>query len=266
MSSIPWRSSVAGRDPRDRGEQHADRAADRAPTACAWTPTSGAQLSALVALRSFSTVLEPRSRRLPQRLRLLQCDLATRPPCRPARAPQRRPSFAHSSSRRSACAAGLQPSGQPDLAERGQAPRVTGAPLRGRRDRERDGKVRAGLVDAHAAGDVDEDVGLAERRCRRAARARRRSSRAASGRRRCRRGAASRGRSARRAPAPRAGSAASPRARRRRRRRPRPRRVRPKSSDGSGTPTRPAPVISKTPSSFVEPKRFFVARRTRCAW
>ena len=33
--------------------------------------------------------------------------------------------------------------------------------------------------------------------------------------------------------------------------------VRPKTSDGSGTPTRPAPVISKTPSSFVEPKRFF---------
>ena len=33
--------------------------------------------------------------------------------------------------------------------------------------------------------------------------------------------------------------------------------VRPKTSDGSGTPTRPAPVISKTPSSFVEPNRFF---------
>ena len=42
--------------------------------------------------------------------------------------------------------------------------------------------------------------------------------------------------------------------------------VRPKSSDGSGTPTRPAPVISNTASSFVEPKRFFDARRMRCSW
>ena len=29
---------------------------------------------------------------------------------------------------------------------------------------------------------------------------------------------------------------------------------------------RPAPVISNTPSSFVEPNRFFTARRMRCAW
>ena len=35
---------------------------------------------------------------------------------------------------------------------------------------------------------------------------------------------------------------------------------------GSGTPTRPVPVISKTASSFVEPKRFLAARRTRCSW
>jgi hypothetical protein len=41
--------------------------------------------------------------------------------------------------------------------------------------------------------------------------------------------------------------------------------VRPKSSDGSGTPTNPDPVISKTPSSFVDPKRFFTALRIRCA-
>ena len=41
---------------------------------------------------------------------------------------------------------------------------------------------------------------------------------------------------------------------------------RPNSSDGSGTPTSPAPVISNTPISFVEPKRFFVARSTRWAW
>ena len=37
-------------------------------------------------------------------------------------------------------------------------------------------------------------------------------------------------------------------------------------ADGSGTPLRPVPVISKTPSSFVEPKRFFTARRMRWAW
>ena len=40
---------------------------------------------------------------------------------------------------------------------------------------------------------------------------------------------------------------------------------RPKSSDGSGTPVSPAAVISKIPISFVEPKRFFAARRTRCS-
>ena len=37
-------------------------------------------------------------------------------------------------------------------------------------------------------------------------------------------------------------------------------------SDGSGTPTSPVPVISKMPSSFVDPNRFFTARRMRCAW
>ena len=37
-------------------------------------------------------------------------------------------------------------------------------------------------------------------------------------------------------------------------------------ADGSGTPTSPVPVISKTPSSFVEPKRFLTARRMRCSW
>ena len=100
---------------------------------------------------------------------------------------------------------------------------------------------------------------------RRGARARRRSSRAASGRRRSRRGAASRGRSARRAPGSRAGSAASPRARRRRRRPPRRRPCGRTPRTGRARRRGPAPVISKTPSSFVEPKRFFAARSTRCA-
>ncbi len=36
-----------------------------------------------------------------------------------------------------------------------------------------------------------------------------------------------------------------------------------KSRDGSATPTRPEPVISKMPSSSVEPKRFLAARRVR---
>ena len=159
-----------------------------------------------------------------------------------------------------------QPAGEPDLAERGQSARAPARPARAEAIASAIAEVGAGLVDADAAGDVDEDVRLAEREPGVARRARRRSSPAASGRRRCRPGAASPDRSARRAPGSRAGSAAFPRARRRRRRRSRPRRVRPKSSDGSGTPTRPAPVISKTPSSFVEPKRFFAARRTRCAW
>ncbi len=70
---------------------------------------------------------------------------------------------------------------------------------------------------------------------------------------------------ARRAPGSRAGAAASPRARTRRQRRPLPggssRRAPTDPARPRGRPT----VISKTPSSFVEPKRFFVARSTRCS-
>jgi len=36
-----------------------------------------------------------------------------------------------------------------------------------------------------------------------------------------------------------------------------------KKPEGFGTSTSPLPAISKTPISFVEPKRFFTARRTR---
>ena len=102
-----------------------------------------------------------------------------------------------------------------------RGPRATGTPLRRRGDRERDPQVGAGLVDAHAARDVDEDVGAAERQARRGARAPRRSSRGASDRRPCRRAGASRGRWARRATGSRAAAAAFPRARTRRRRPPR---------------------------------------------
>ena len=41
--------------------------------------------------------------------------------------------------------------------------------------------------------------------------------------------------------------------------------ARPKTSEGSETPMRPSEVISKTPISLVEPKRFFTARRMRWA-
>ena len=105
---------------------------------------------------------------------------------------------------------------EPDLAE-GREPLAHGRAARRRGDRERHCEVGTRFLDAHAAGDVDEDVRARERDARRVARARRRSSRGAWDRRRCRHGAASRDRSARRAPAPRAGAGACPRARSRRR-------------------------------------------------
>ena len=177
----------------------------------------------------------------------------------------RSPSFAHSSSRRSACAAGRRRPVRP-ISPNAAVARAHGHAPRGRGDRERDREVGARLVDAHAAGDVDEDVGRAERDAARDARARRRSSRAACGstpvptRRGIARsvGATSAWISSRIGRVPSSAQAtAAPTS---------PATLRPKSSDGSGTPTRPAPVISKTPSSFVEPKRFFAARRMRCAW
>ncbi len=134
------------------------------------------------------------------------------------------PSLAHSSRRRSACAAGRSRPVSP-ISPKAAIPSRTRRTLRGGDDRERDGEVGAGLVDADAAGDVDEDVRLAEGDCRHGARGPRRSSPAASGRRRSRPGAASPGRSAPRAPGSRAGAAACPRARTRRPRRPRPSRA-----------------------------------------
>ena len=91
-----------------------------------------------------------------------------------------------------------------------------------------------------------------------------RSWRGAWGRHRCRLSAAWPDRSATRAPAPPGGAVASPLdgaddrgarlllvgA--------------PEQLRGSSTASRPAEVISNTPSSFVEPKRFLTARRTRC--
>ena len=145
-------------------------------------------------------------------------------------------------------------------------PSLDGHALRGGGDRERDREVGAGLVDADAAGDVDEDVGLAERDAARGGEstatiiASRFGSTPVATRRGIARsvGATSAWISSRIGRVPSSAQAtAAPIS---------PSTVRPKSSDGSGTPTSPAPVISKTPSSFVEPKRFFAARRTRCAW
>ena len=189
----------------------------------------------------------------------------SRPPSRPARAPTSSPSLRHSSTAAGACVAGRSRPVRP-ISPNAASPSRTGDAARGRGDRERDPEVGAGLVDPDAAGDVDEHVGAAERQRRRAGRARRRSSRGASGRRRWRRGAASRGRSARRAPGSRAAAAASPRARRPRRRRPRPARCGRRAPRGRGRRRGRSPVISKTPSSFVEPKRFLTARRMRWAW
>ena len=57
---------------------------------------------------------------------------------------------------------GAQAAGEPDLAERGE-PVAHGRVARRGGDRERDREVGARLVDPQPAGDVDEDVGRAER-------------------------------------------------------------------------------------------------------
>ena len=175
------------------------------------------------------------------------------------------PSFAHSSSRRSGLRRRTQTSRQPDLAEHGQTftCRYT---LRGGGDRQRDGEVGARLVDPNAAGDVDEDVRAAERDA----------------------GVPPRHGDDHREPLRVDAGRDAARHRQIGRRderldleqdRPRPlERARDGRADlaawpcGRTAPTDrerrrgPAPVISKTPSSFVEPKRFLTARRTRCAW
>ena len=180
---------------------------------------------------------------------------------RPGTTASMRPSFAHSARRRSAWPTGRRRPVRP-ISPKHATPARTGRAARGRGDRERDAEVGARLVDPHAAGDVDEDVGLAERDARVAPEHGDDHREPLRDRRRCRRGAASRGRSATtsawissrsgRVPSsaqattepgsPVVGRAEQLATGRRRRR---------------GPPT----VISKTPSSFVEPKRFLTARR-----
>ena len=159
---------------------------------------------------------------------------------------------------------GAQAPGKPDLAEGRRARLDRRAPRRGC-DRERNREVGARLVDADTAGDVDEDVGCTESDACVAQRtatiiASRFGSTPVATRRGIARslGATSAWISSRIGRVPSSAQAtAAPTS---------PSAPRPNSSEGSGTPTSPVPVISKTPSSFVEPKRFFVARRTRCAW
>ena len=135
----------------------------------------------------------------------------------------------------------------------------------GRGDRERDPEVGPGLVDADAARDVDEDVRVAERQT----------------------GVAGEHRDDHREALGVDAGADAPRHREVGRRdegldldqeRPRPlERARHRGADLAGLGLRRrsrrarrrrrarSPVISKTASSFVEPKRFFVARSMRCA-
>ena len=145
-------------------------------------------------------------------------------------------------------------------------PSRTGAPRAAEAIASAIGEVGAGLVDPHAAGDVDEDVGAAEREAGVPASDgddHREPLRVDAGRDAARHGEVGRRderldleqdrpRSLERA---RDGGADLARLACGRR-----------APTGSGTPTSPAPVISKTPSSFVEPKRFLAARRMRCAW
>ena len=126
---------------------------------------------------------------------------AASPPARPTAT---MPSFAHSSRRRSRLGGRPQTPREAELPERGDT-LAERCRARGGRDRECNGEIGARLVDAHAAGDVDEHVGRPERDPPRGDRGRQRSSRAASGRHRFRRGGASRDRFERRAPGPRAG-------------------------------------------------------------
>ena len=163
---------------------------------------------------------------------------------------------------------GAQLAGQPDLAEAGERRGRSASErhaARGAGDRQRDREVGAGLVDAHAADDVDEHVGACRAATPRVAGEHREHEREpvavdAVGT----RGAAARARagatsactstSSGREPSIAASTTRAGRARRladearARRRAPRP-----------GRSSR----ISKTPTSLVEPKRFFSARSVR---
>src|SRR5918995_6438069 len=125
--------------------------------------------------------VKPRSTALPSRLSLLLFAVATN--AHPDRSPEclrlLEPKFAMARSavrrddgREPELRALLEPplrlrrgaeaARQPDLAECRRGLPDADA-LRGGRDRDRDGEIGAGLVDAHTAGDIDEHVGGSER-------------------------------------------------------------------------------------------------------
>ncbi len=133
--------------------------------------------------------------------------------------------------------------GQPHLAEAGERPAVGVAewlPALSRCDRKGDREIGPRLVDADPAGDVDEDVGVAEPRRRRAGREPRGSSPAGCDRSRLPPAAAARPRSGRPAPGPRRARAACPPSHRGRRSPAAAVASPTKRADGSSTSTRPA--------------------------
>ena len=135
-----------------------------------------------------------------------------------------------------------------------------------RREGDRERQVEAGLVDRQAAGEVDVDVVAARGRSPPVARGRRPGATPGWRRRRSSSAAACRRGPARRAPGPRRAAAATPRASARRRC-PAPARRARRGTPGPDRRPREGRLspISNTPTSSVEPNRFFVARRRRTA-
>src|SRR5579859_3607456 len=158
MSSTAWRSSVPGAIV----SIACSRAGSRRGSSSDGVRVYPGSPPTLVSFVSFGSIaIEPRLDRLTQRLGLRNCNLAT------GGRSGRRDDAAQAELRALLEAAvrlrrRAQPPGEAELPERGDAA-LHGHALGRRRDRERDRKVRSRLVDAYAAGDVDEHVGLAER-------------------------------------------------------------------------------------------------------
>ena len=174
-----------------------------------------------------------------------------------------KPSFAHSASRRSAWLAGRRRPVSP-ISPKHASPSRTCIPRAAEAIASAMPRSAARLVDPHAPGDVDEDVGLPERDARvppENGADHGQALRVDSGGHAPGHGEVARRderldleekrpRPLERADDSRAGLVVLRAAEDRR--------------TGLPLPRAPRPVISKTPSSFVEPKRFFTARRIRC--
>ena len=253
-------SSIFGGDRRPERPGRSRRAARGAPQVelgtRAGTPTSAPNPRGSVALRSFSTRLEPRSRRLAAASRLaarlaFSCARARRHERGSGRA-WRIPRARAPPARRDAAG----PSGRSRRTRR--CPRERAGASRDA-DRERDGRSAPGSSTRTPPATFTKTSAWpsAMPACREHRDDHREALRVDPGH----RGAASRGRSARRAPAPRADrprtSSSAHATAEPARRRPRRRAGRIRDADEPGT------VISKTPSSFVEPKPLLAARRIR---